>query len=101
MQEHTRRLPTEHSTQHVARANEEDSMLADEMIRKICGDLPEWAVTLRGLRNREGLTQAALGNLLGIAQTNISQMELGKRQIGKTIAKRLADLFHTDYRLFL
>ncbi|WP_068469944.1 helix-turn-helix domain-containing protein [Candidatus Protochlamydia phocaeensis] len=76
-------------------------MSADEMIRKICGDLPEWAVTLRGLRNREGLTQAALGNLLGIAQTNISKMELGKRPIGKTIAKRLADLFHTDYRLFL
>ncbi len=101
MRGHTRRLPIEHLNQHIERTKEENSMSADEMIRKICGDLPEWAVTLRGLRNREGLTQAALGNLLGIAQTNISKMELGKRSIGKTIAKRLADLFHTDYRLFL
>jgi DNA-binding XRE family transcriptional regulator len=101
MRGHTRKLPIEHSTQHIERTKEEDSMSADEMIRQICGDLPEWAVTLRGLRNREGLTQTALGNLLGIAQTNISKMELGKRSIGKTIAKRLAELFHTDYRLFL
>ncbi len=101
MRGHTRKHPIEQSTLPITRTHEEDAMSADEMIRKICGDLPEWAVTLRGLRNREGLTQAALGNLLGIAQTNISKMELGKRPIGKTIAKRLADLFHTDYRLFL
>jgi len=42
-----------------------------------------------------------MGELLGIPQGNISQMERGKRPIGKQIAKRLADLFHTDYHLFL
>lgn len=71
------------------------------MISKICGDIPEWAISLRGLRIREGLTQEALGKLLGIDQTNISKMERGKRNIGKSIAKRLADLFKTDYRIFL
>ncbi len=62
---------------------------------------PQAAVMLRGLRNREGMTQAELGMVLGINQANISKMELGKRSIGKTIAKRIAKLFKTDYRLFL
>ena len=76
-------------------------MSADEMITKLCGGLPEWAVCLRGLRVREELTQAALGKLLHIDQTNISQMECGKRTIGKQLAKRLAKLFKIDYRIFL
>ncbi len=76
-------------------------MTAQDMIRKICVSLPEWAVVLRGFRYRDNLTQEALGELLGIAQTNISKMERGKRQIGKDIAKRLAKVFKTDYRMFL
>lgn len=76
-------------------------MSAGEMIRKISGDLPKWAVMLKGLRHREGLTQVQLGEALSIEQTNISLMERGKRSIGKQLAKRLADFFKTDYRLFL
>lgn len=76
-------------------------MSVNEVLKEMCGDLPRWAIALRGLRAREGLTQNAMGNLLGITQGNISQMEHGKRPIGKQIAKRLADLFKTDYRLFL
>lgn len=99
MQGHTRR----HHTRDVEECKQREDMplSADEMIRKICGDLPEWAVVLRGLRHREGLTQAAVGELLDIPQGNISQMERGKRPIGKQIAKRLAHLFKTDYHLFL
>lgn len=83
-------------------SKEENSLMsADEAIKNICGNRPEWAVALRGLRFREGLTQKLLGEMLGIEQTNISKMEQGKRPIGKRIAKKLADLFHTDYRLFL
>lgn len=54
--------------------NEDDHlpMSADEAIKKICGSLPEWAVALKGLRFREGLTQTALGKILGIEQTNIT-----------------------------
>lgn len=74
---------------------------AEDMISEICGDLPEWSVMLRGLRNREGLTQAQLGEILDIEQTNISKMERGKRPIGKTTAKKLAEKFNTDYRFFL
>lgn len=72
-----------------------------DILNELCGDIPSWAIALKGLRCREGLTQDALGKLLGIAQTNISKMECGKRHIGKNIAKRLAQLFKTDYRLFL
>lgn len=79
----------------------ERSMSVNETLKELCGDLPRWAIVLRGLRRREGLTQAVMGKLLGIPQGNISQMECGLRPIGKQIAKRLADLFETDYRLFL
>ena len=74
---------------------------ADEAIKKICGALPEWAIALKGLRFREGLTQAAMGKILGIEQTNVSKMEHGKRPIGKAISKRIAKVFNLDYRIFL
>jgi DNA-binding XRE family transcriptional regulator len=95
---HTNKHPTERSTQI---GDGDISMSVDEAIKKICGDRPEWAVALRGLRYREGLTQKALGEMLGIEQTNISKMEQGKRPIGKAIAKRIAELFKSDYRIFL
>ncbi len=65
------------------------------------GDMPSTALNLRGLRNREGLTQEELGQAIGVEQSNISKMERGKRQIGVKIAKRLAQTFNIDYRLFL
>ena len=100
MREHMRRHPTER-VEYLYKKDEDEPMSADEMIKKICGNLPEWAVALRGLRYREGLTQTALGELLNIEQTNISQMERGKRPIGKMLAKRLGKIFKTDYRIFL
>lgn len=95
------RKNSDRSIQSISFFEEEKGMSADEMIKNICGDLPEYAAALRGLRYREELTQSALGDLLGIAQTNISKMELGKRHIGKNLAKKLADFFHTDYKIFL
>lgn len=76
-------------------------MSADDAMKKICGDRPQWVVALRGFRYRDGLTQTILGEMIDVKQTNISKMEKGKRPIGKTIAKRLAKIFKTDYRLFL
>lgn len=73
----------------------------EEFIRANFGKLPDWAIALRSLRKREGISQASLDYALGITQTNISQMELGKRTIGKTLAEKFADFFKTDYHLFL
>lgn len=101
MREHTRKHHTE-TTSSLKTSKEIDKpMSIDDFFKDSFGDLPHWAVVLRGLRNREGLTQTAMGNLLGIPQGNISQMESGKRPIGKQIAKKLAALFKTDYHFFL
>jgi len=59
------------------------------------------SVALRGARKREGLTQKDLAALLGVSQTHISEMEHGKRPIGKDMAKRLAKVLKADYRVFL
>ena len=56
---------------------------------------------LRGARKREGLTQKQLADLLGISQAHISEMERGKRPIGKEMARRLAKVMQVDYRILL
>jgi transcriptional regulator with XRE-family HTH domain len=56
---------------------------------------------IRGYRYRENLTQRQLAELTGIPQRHISEMENGKRTIGKEMAKRLAKALHTDYKMFL
>ena len=50
-------------------------------------DLPSGC--LRGSRHKEGLTQRQLSGITGIPQRHISEMENGKRSIGKEMAKRL------------
>lgn len=56
---------------------------------------------LAGMRYREGITQIQLANKTGIPQRHISEMEHGKRTIGKANAKILAKALNTDYRVFL
>lgn len=56
---------------------------------------------LRGLRYRGDLTQAQLAELVGIPRHHISEMENDKRPIGKKNARKLADMFKTDPRMFL
>jgi transcriptional regulator with XRE-family HTH domain len=62
---------------------------------------PHQGSAMRGLRLREGLTQEQLASLLGIRRPNLSEMENGKRPIGKNLAKRLAQVLKTDYTVFL
>jgi len=58
-------------------------------------------VCIRGGRTKEGLTQKQLAALTGIAQHHISEMENGKRSIGKETARKLAAALNVDYRVFL
>jgi DNA-binding XRE family transcriptional regulator len=58
-------------------------------------------VSLRGARGKEGLTQKQLAELIGIAQHHISEMENGKRPIGKETARKLGKALNIDYRVFL
>ena len=103
MQARTRKHHTDKTSkiEKIIDCNEDRAKSLDYFFRENFGDFPQWAVVLRGLRNREGLSQASLGQKLGVAQTNISQMELGKRPIGKALAKKFAAFFKTDYHLFL
>ena len=61
----------------------------------------EQGLYLKGLRLREGYTQAQLGGLIGVSPNNISAMERGRRHIGKDIAQRLSRLFKVKYQRFL
>ncbi|MEI6242925.1 MAG: helix-turn-helix transcriptional regulator [Chlamydiota bacterium] len=61
----------------------------------------ESGLLLKGSRLKAELTQQQLAEALGISQNHISEMENGKRPIGKVMALRLAKVFKTDYRKFL
>ena len=59
-------------------------------------------IALRAYRTRENLTQKQLAELSGIPQHHLSEMENGKRVIGKERARKLAQALHvSDYRIFL
>jgi transcriptional regulator with XRE-family HTH domain len=62
-------------------------------------DLPGKALV--GARCKEGLTQVQLAQLTGIPQRHLSEMENGKRPIGKTTARKLARVLHVHYQVFL
>ena len=58
-------------------------------------------ITLRGFRQRDGLSQGDLAEKIGAKQNHISEMESGKRAIGKSMAKKLSNVFNTSYKVFL
>jgi DNA-binding XRE family transcriptional regulator len=116
MRAHTKKHPTEELvevTLHVRQSNvslvrryaetleaqEKQSYTVAEVFPEYVGR--EQPVALRAYRHREGLTQKRLAEMSGIPQHHISEMENGKRSIGKERAKRLADALHCDYRRLL
>ena len=57
--------------------------------------------TLRAYRENAGLTQAALGEMIGgVPRQNISGMESGHRPIRREMAKKLAIALNTSPRKF-
>jgi ribosome-binding protein aMBF1 (putative translation factor) len=61
----------------------------------------EVGLVIRGSRFKEGYTQKKLAELLEVKPHHISEMEHGKRSVGKTMAQRLGKVFKVDYRVFL
>ena len=72
-----------------------------EALKEVIALGGEAATSLRGARGREGMTQAELAEKLNVPQQNVSEMEKGKRPIGKAMAKRLASIFRVSYHVFL
>ncbi|QLA17679.1 helix-turn-helix domain-containing protein [Desulfolutivibrio sulfoxidireducens] len=58
-------------------------------------------VFLAGARYREDMTQAALAQATGIPRRHISEMENGKRPIGRKNARLLAEALNIDPRRLL
>ncbi|NJL59779.1 MAG: helix-turn-helix transcriptional regulator [Desulfobacteraceae bacterium] len=58
-------------------------------------------ICLRGARGKENITQKRLSELTGISQRHISEMENGKRPIGKKTAKILGRALNVGYKVFL
>lgn len=58
-------------------------------------------VVLSGARHKEGLTQKELAEKLDINQGYLSDLECGKRAIGKNMAKKLAATLKVNYKIFL
>ncbi len=84
------------------KVNPDDNPISiDELFSDLTQKSGEPGVLLKGLRYREGLSQIEFSKKLNISQTNLSAMENGRRTIGKELAKRIADLFGVDYRIFL
>jgi plasmid maintenance system antidote protein VapI len=59
------------------------------------------APLLRGSRNREGMSQHRLAEICGISRRHISEMENGKRAIGKQSAAKIGSALNVDPRMFL
>ncbi len=71
-----------------------------EAFKKEIAKYGEVGLALRGLRYREGLTQKELAQKLKISQYHISEMENGKRTLGKEMARRIGKVFNCNYRVF-
>ena len=72
-----------------------------DVIKELRPGEPVSAGVLRGARGTAELTQVRLSEKTGIPQRHISEMERGKRPIGKETARKLAAALKTDYRVFL
>ena len=81
------------------------NMKADDSIpwreSAVFKDLSFPGAYLAGFRHREDMTQVALAERSGIPRRHISEMENGKRPIGKANARKLADVLNIDPRLLL
>ncbi len=58
-------------------------------------------VALKGYRAREGMTQKELAARLEIPVGNLSEMENGRRSIGKAMAKRIEAATGVHWKTFL
>ena|SRR4030042_1503481 len=117
MQEHTKKHPTEtielrfigpivnmaqaiETLKHMGFVDTSDAVPWRDAYPE-CSEEQLIGKALIGARYREGLTQIQLAELIGIPQRHISEMENGKRPIGKEMAKRIGKALNINYKVFL
>ena len=73
--------------------------------RNVLGDFinqtGQQAVVLRASRREKRMSQKELARILEVDQSFISKIENGTKSINRSLAKKLAKIFDTDYKLFL
>jgi DNA-binding transcriptional regulator YiaG len=79
----------------------DDSVAAEIVFAKLEQKLTKGGALLKGLRARENLSQTIFATKIGTTQANLSNMENGRRPMGKMIAKRIEKIFNVDYRYFV
>ncbi|MAD98832.1 MAG: transcriptional regulator [Flavobacteriaceae bacterium] len=78
-----------------------DSLPWREVLKDELEETSESAVALKGFRLREGMSQSELSEKSGVNQSHISEMERGKRPIGKISAQKLAKALNTSFKNLL
>jgi len=94
-------LPKSVAQKYAVKNEEEKTISADEFFAPYEKKYTKPGLLLRGLRIREELTQRQFAKRIHASQANLSHMELGRRAIGRTIAKRIEAAFHVNYKQFL
>ena len=79
--------------------NAGDSIPWQDVFPEVRGNVP--GTVLSGARTKAGLTQVELARQAKIPQRHISEMEHGKRAIGKDRARRLAEVLNIPYQSLL
>lgn len=72
---------------------------SDAVLSEFSDNVP--GVCLKAARERENLTQKQLSERVGVPQRHISEMENGKRPIGKKNAKLFSRALNVGYKIFL
>lgn len=102
MSAHTKMHPTKSEKKGSTRPGDSKNRTPwRDVAKKQINKYSEVGLVIRGSRFKEGLTQKQLAELLGIKPHHVSEMEHGKRSVGKVMAQRLGKVFKVDYRIFL
>lgn len=102
MSGHMRKHPIKEASYTTSKETHEETNISwREAFQEGIEKFSEIGLMLRGGRHKAGLTQRALADQIGVKPHHISEMEHGKRPIGKNMAQRLAKIFDIDYRVFL
>jgi ribosome-binding protein aMBF1 (putative translation factor) len=101
MSAHTKRHPTREPLCPTHVKEGQKSIPWRNAFKKGIEEFSEIGLVLKGGRSKAGLTQKQLAEKIGIKTHHISEMEHGKRPIGKKMAHRLAEVLNVDYRVFL
>ena len=79
----------------------EESIPWRDVLTDLISETSQQAIVLRASRREKNLSQKKLAKILKVDPSFITQIEKGEKKINKPLAKKLAEIFNTDYRIFL